>query len=366
MTGYMGDAWRALAQENEICLKVLIQTQKGDAVRFDPSVTLRGLDCTVMHGSERSDTACVAEQVREFKPDVMYIVGWRRSVPRFFACDRVLADVPKVLVFDLPFEWSPRKIVAPIVLHSYLRRFCGCFVPGARASEYARWLGFTGRRLGWVETGLFCANVRKFEEVFEKRCGMMNYPRRFLFVGRYVREKGLAVLVAAYRRYRELAEGYGRLQKVQSIPWELTCCGTGPLAGLLEGVEGVHDAGFVQPDDLPMLFMEHGALVIASSHEPWGVVIAEAAAAGLPIVCTEACGAALDVVSGNGFICKAGDCEGIARAMLTVDLMETDSRKEMGGKGLALAAQFSCERWAAHVANMTRNIVNGRRLQQRK
>ena len=357
LTGYMGDAWRALARESGIRLKVVIQAQRQETARFDASVTLRELDYTLLDEDESADTTQLGEQIQRFAPDVMYIVGWRRTLPRYVATASFLEEVPKVLIFDLPFKWSVKKMIAPVVLRLYLRRFCGCFVPGARAARYARWLGFKENGLGWVETGLFCANVRKFDGVWQRRRGMTSYPRRFLFTGRYVREKGLDVLVSAYKRYRELA-GHQ--------PWELTCCGMGPLGKLFKGVEGIRDAGFVQPDDLPRIFQEHGAFVITSSHEPWGVVIAEAAAAGLPIVCTEACGAALDVVSGNGAICKVGDCEGIAHAMLAIDLMETESRKEMGRKGLALALQFSCERWVSHVASMTKNIVDRRRLQQKK
>ena len=37
--------------------------------------------------------------------------------------------------------------------------------------------------------------------------------------------------------------------------------------------EGVSDIGFVQPSELPRVFLEHGAYVIASRYEPWGVAI---------------------------------------------------------------------------------------------
>jgi len=52
-----------------------------------------------------------------------------------------------------------------------------------------------------------------------------------------------------------------------------------PLAG--EQTD-VHDKGFVQPSDLPNIFAQAGVFILPSRYEPWGVVIGEALASGLP------------------------------------------------------------------------------------
>lgn len=353
VTGYMGDAWRALSRVDGVRLKILIQAHRRDATTgFDLASAQAGLDCTLFYEGERLDVERLDEQVRLFMPDVVYIVGWRARLSRHLALCRTLDRVPRVLIFDLPFEWSVKKLVAPVVLRPYLRRFCGCFVPGARAAEYARWLGFRdGRGLGWIEQGLFCANVRKFSGVAQKRRLAGEAPRRFLYVGRYVKEKGIDVLLAAYRRYRALAEERGE------PAWGLTCCGMGPFGHLFRGVLGVSDIGFQQPGDLPDIFLRHGAFVLASAHEPWGVVLAEAAAAGLPILCTRACGASLDVVDGNGIVVETGDASALAQGLLAVHSMSDAARAEMGEQGAALAAKFSCEAWSDRVAAMSSRIV---------
>jgi glycosyltransferase involved in cell wall biosynthesis len=354
VTGYMGDAWRVLSRMEGVCLKVLVQERELGETRFDHAVVLRELDATVVTGDSLA-WELIDDDVRQFHPDVIFLVGWRRTLPRHIALSPCFNGVPKILIFDLPFAWTLKKLLAPVVLRAYLKRFDACFVPNA-AVRYARWLGFDGGGLGKIETNLFCANVSKFDDIARKRSEMAVYPRRFLFVGRYVREKGIDVLVSAYKQYRE----WVKAQKgcgISDCAWDLTCCGMGPLKALLEGVEGVRDIGFVQPDELPELFLNHGAFVIASSHEPWGVVLVEAAAAGLPIVCTEACGAAQDVVSKNGFVCKMGDREGIARALCAIHSMEDGIRRKMGEAGVALAAEHSCEAWATHVVDMSQGRV---------
>ena len=82
------------------------------------------------------------------------------------------------------------------------------------------------------------------------------------------------------------------------------------------------------------------------------MVIAEAAASGLPIVCTSACGAAVELVRPyyNGLIVAPQDVVGLARAMRWIHDHESDLRI-MGYRGQALAEPYSAETWATRWHN---------------
>ena len=60
---------------------------------------------------------------------------------------------------------------------------------------------------------------------------------------------------------------------------------------------------------------------LLSTHEPWGVVVNEAAACGLPLVLSDRVGAAYDLLrdSENGFLVPAGDVGAAARALAALD-----------------------------------------------
>ncbi len=131
--------------------------------------------------------------------------------------------------------------------------------------------------------------------------------KTFLFLGRYAPVKGVSVLVQAYQLYRRQCRE----------PWPLIVAGDGPLKCLFSAVPGIQDIGFVQTNELPSVLAEASCLVLPSIIEPWGVVIQEAVAAGLGVICTDECGAGDVFVQPdvNGLIVPTGDAEALAAAM---------------------------------------------------
>ena len=345
VTSYMADCWRALSRMPGVRLKIYIQEKAQAGTRFNQAEVLEGLDTVLLYENEFLDKDKIRSQIVGFQPTVFFIVGWRARLPRFFALDRSFLSVPKVLIFDLPFAWTLKKLIAPIVLYPYLRRFKVAFVPGRCASQYARWLGFRGSK---IKEGLFSLNVSTLsagvQEVVERR--------GFLFVARYVRDKRLDILVGAYKKYRKRVE-----YDAKETCWTLTCCGMGSYEKWIENVDGVENRGFLQPNEIRALYKTHGALVLTSDYETWGMVIAEACASGLPVICTKACGSHIELVKENGFVCETNDVDAIAEAMFQIHTMRNEERITMGMKGLDRVRPYSCEVWTERVAQITSSLA---------
>ncbi len=178
----------------------------------------------------------------------------------------------------------------------------------------------------------------------------------FLFVGRYVPEKGLDTLAEAYRLYSDQVEQ----------PWGLRCAGAGPMREALVAA-GAEDLGFVQPQDLPALMHSASAFVLPSRFEPWGVVAHEAAASGLPLILSDACGAAVHLLRNhfNGHLIPTGNARALAEAMVRMTQMPIARREAFGEASFQLSKQYTPERWAETlVAGLggRRSEVGGRRL----
>jgi glycosyltransferase involved in cell wall biosynthesis len=226
------------------------------------------------------------EVVRRFDPHMALISGWMD--PWYLLIARSLRRKGCVVVGAMDNQWraAAKQVIAARLLGWTLRRvFSVLWVPGERAEQYARRLGFRGSRL-W--RGLYCGATDQLRAVAQARArlGRDGWPRRFVFVGRYETVKGLS----------ELLEAYGNYRSISSDPWELWCAGHGPLKRTVAAQKGVRDLGFVQPDDLPSVLAQCGCFVLPSRREGWVVALLEAAASGLPIICSDECGSHVELV----------------------------------------------------------------------
>src|SRR5439155_11820127 len=104
--------------------------------------------------------------------------------------------------------------------------------------------------------------------------------------------------------------------------------------------------GFQQYDELPAYYGLASAFIHASTVEQWGLVVNEAMAAGLPVLVSERCGCAADLVEAgvNGFTFDPWQPEALARLMLKLAASETE-RLRMGGASRGIIANGSAERF---------------------
>lgn len=148
------------------------------------------------------------------------------------------------------------------------------------------------------------------------------------FVGRVTEEKGLDYLIEACARI--------------TVPLQLVIAGTGPLLrsmGARVSALGISDrvrfAGQVAQTDLPALLRVSDVLVLPSVstkrvRETWGLVVNEAMNSGLPVVATDAVGAAaggLVVNQKTGLIVPQRDAVALAAALEDLAAHEAKRRK---------------------------------------
>jgi glycosyltransferase involved in cell wall biosynthesis len=329
----MAACWRALASRPGIDLHVIhLDSLNGKGTPFDAAKLMAGISNEMFHPSRQDLDEYLFNATAAREPDVIVVCGWLFwPYTKLFAAQR-FQKAGKVLGMDSPWRGTLAQRFARFRLSQLVSRLDLVVTASDRTAEYARRIGVPEPRL---RTGFYGFDHRRFASAAAER--PTPWPRQFLFTARYAPEKNVSTLIRAYERYRASV----------ASPWGLTCVGTGPEGSVIKNAAGVVDRGFVQPADLPAIFAQHGAFVLPSRFEPWGVVLGEAAAAGLPVICSSACGAAADVVRPyyNGLIVAAGDADGLMRAMQWVHEHE-EQLPEMGKRGQALADAFSAESWA--------------------
>lgn len=284
----------------------------------------------------RAEFTPLALRLRAFDPEVLVICGWHvpayRRVAREFAnqCWRVMA-------MDNCWMASPKQRLGTLVAPWYIRPLADAvWLPGERQAAFARRLGYEQSA---IFRGLYSCDQPAIGTVHHSRLAEGRpVPHSFLFVGRFVSEKGVDQLVKAYESYRE-----------RSIdPWPLVCCGAGPLSSLLECRPGIRVEGFVQPENLHDTLASSGCLVLPSNFEPWAVVVHEATSAGLLVLASENVGAAVHLVQDNynGYIFGGRDGKELAALMSHVSGLSESRLDAMSRASHLLSKQFTPARWA--------------------
>jgi glycosyltransferase involved in cell wall biosynthesis len=223
--------------------------------------------------------------LRRFGPEVVVSSEYGPATWRALAwCRR---SRRRLVVMSELTPWSDAMLSSlQLRLHRLMApRVDGFVVFSSQGVERLRRMGVDPGR---VEVSVQSADLEAFRGVATER-NTSSRPVRVLYVGRLVPDKNLALLIEAFAQC-----GF------EDGEAELELCGTGPLESELRSLASrlgvpVRFRGFVAAEELPAVYASADLLALVSTYEPFGVTVREAAAAGLPVICSERAGAAGDV-----------------------------------------------------------------------
>jgi glycosyltransferase involved in cell wall biosynthesis len=216
-----------------------------------------------------------------------------------------------------------RRRHAPVeFMKTRFLQLCRAFVAAGKAPrDYLRELGAPDQSIfiapDAVDVQLYSTLAHRAREHAEEVRAHHNLPLRyFLCAGRLVKEKGVFDLLAAY----------AKLDEVTRSQIGLVFAGDGSARSELThrameinpGV--VRFCGFLHRELIADLYALAEALVFPTHSDPWGLVVNEAMACGLPIIASEVAGCVPDLVEDgwNGFVIPPRDVKRFARGMQTL------------------------------------------------
>lgn len=168
------------------------------------------------------------------------------------------------------------------------------------------------------------------------------------YVGRIEPRKGVLDLVAAAPAIRAAVPG-ARVIVMGDDPY-------GADPGYLARVRASTDVEHLPwVDDAPAV-MRHLSVLVAPSHqEPFGTVLSEAMAVGVPVVATRVGGLAEVVDDGRtGILVEPGDPEALAAAVVRV----LDERAAMGERAREAARRFGADAYCERVEALLRPLLD--------
>ncbi len=352
---YRIPVFNALAARAEVDLHVifLAETDPGlrqwqvyrDEIRFSYQVLK-----SYRHRAGRFNillTRGVSAALRARNPEIIlsggynYLAMWaarrwarRRCVPFLLWSESNVTDARR------NFPW------VEAVKRRFIRSCQSYVVPGSSAAAYLKTFGVAPGRIfvapNAVDVERFSngAEQARRDPDLRQRLGL---PQRYLlYVGRFVRAKGVLDLLTAYAT---LPEGVRR-------DVGLVLAGDGEERGeLVRRSREIHPGvvvfpGFLQRDELPALYALAEALVFPTHSDPWGLVVNEAMACGLPVIVPDVAGCVADLVRDgeNGYIVGAGDPEALSQAMERL-LNAPEKQTQMGHRSLEISSRFTPQAW---------------------
>jgi len=285
-------------------------------------------------------------------PDVIICGGYN-----YLACWEALRWARhKHVSFLLWVESTARDLrTGSFFVESLKRKFlqqCDAFVvAGKSSSDYLTSYGaqedtiFTAPNA--VDTDFFrqAAEVARRNDAFNRQ--IFNLPDRyFLFVGRLVKEKGIFDLLEAYALLPP------DFRQQISLVFAGDGAGRTELQKRADAIKPgfVRVAGFLHREALAVFYAMAEGFVFPTHSDPWGLVVNEAMACGLPVICSEAAGCAADLVDGrNGRVVSPGAAAELASAWK--DLAgDPQLRRAMGKASVEKIEGYSPEACAAGMA----------------
>lgn len=282
----------------------------------------------------------IAKRVADLSPDGIFVSGWMDE--DYLAIARkYIKTIPVALTMDNKWTGSLRQRLVALSSSLFIKKhFNLVWVPGEDQKKFALKMGFPESE---ISSGFYSADTEKFNRIYAKRNDTKRNTKKLLYVGRYIEQKGLELLWDAFLSLHK-----------DNPKWELHCVGAGDGFESRMQHPNIFHYGFLQPAELEPLLLEATGFVMPSLFEPWGVVLHEMAAAGLPLISSDAVGAASTFVKDgvNGWTYAQSNQTGLKSCLEKLYAVNGDDLFKMGKESYRISKRISPDIWAGIAENI--------------
>jgi glycosyltransferase involved in cell wall biosynthesis len=367
---YQAPLLRKIAQEKDIHFSVFFRSDLSVRGYYDPGFkTSVKWDIPLLEGYEYEFLPLLvnSERLTPWRPvnygirrilrqrpfDAVWVHGYSTSsniqaimaasamhMPVLLRAESNLTDRPR----------SGRKLAAKKIFFRWLqKRVSAALTIGESNTEY--WRFYLGEQFPVfpcyyaVDNAYFqaeCAKAAKTREEFRRELALDANRAVILYASKLQARKRCIDLVDAYIQME-------RSSASNRAPY-LLIVGDGEERAVLEARAreaapgNIRFLGFRNQSELPRFYDLCNVFVLASVHEPWGLVINEVMNAGRPVIVSDQVGCQRNLVQNgvNGYVVKAYDTRALAEFIRSV-LAEEHTWQAMGAKSREIVQSYNFE-----------------------
>ena len=372
---YFAPLFREMARQPEIDLTVLYRTRVGVDAYYDAGFGESvQWDIPLLDGY-RHEFLSRKKSLRGFEPkivgvllrerfDVLLVHGYNSVTNLLALAVGKLLGAKLLLRGDTRLQ--PHHMAAPAAMW-WVKRwlisvFDGCVAIGSLNRAYYLALGAPEDRLYFAPFSVDNAAFSLGPEEAAERCADI---RKLIAIP----DQAVVVLYASKlivrKRPQDLLTAFGVLSREFPDVW-LVMAGSGEEMPRLRALvcahrlERVRFIGFQNQQALPGLYAASDLFVVPSQEEPWGLVVNEVMAAGLPVIVTDEVGAAPDLIQGQGtgVVYPCGDVEALVKA-LTSFVGSAELRRQASEKARKLIRNWNVDICATAVIDAALAVKAG-------
>lgn len=258
--------------------------------------------------SLRDRARALLRHVRNFRPDVINLTGYYDPAQLLLLLWAKANRVRVVMQAESTAADHQRRGWKENFKRWVFGRCDGFFCFGNQSADYLIGLGVSPKKILLRKNAVDNKTIRMaYEQALLTRDEQQRVlglrPDNFVFVGRLIAVKNLPALLSAFAE--------ARTQSPNAANWGLILLGDGTERDALTAqinALGLGDVIRMLPGRpwfrVPEVLALSNVLVLPSRSEPWGLVVNEAMACGLPVIVSNRCGCVPDLVRDgqNGFV----------------------------------------------------------------
>jgi glycosyltransferase involved in cell wall biosynthesis len=282
----------------------------------------------------------ILELLNDTKPHIVVVSAWEDK--DYIWASRLhkkkCPDVKIVAGIDDQWHGTFRQRLGTIFYKYFYRSvFDFMWVSGSEQFNFARAFGYDQKNI--------IQNL--YSGTFSKEQLVPVFTKRFVFCGRLLRSKGVDLIIKAHK---------GLPEPLRSN-WPLVIIGSGgDMMTLVDNNDDQHikHISFLQPEDLYYELSKGGIGCMPSRKEQWGVVIHEYTQIGMPLLLSNICGAANELLipGFNGYKFEAGCLESLSVAMKKFTSLTQKQYESMAKNSFLLSSKINPERCAASILSI--------------
>lgn len=372
MVPYHHARWEAMARywEAEVHLVELTSRDDFKVLEFFQSSTYHRH--ALLDGSEDKNIPAselirrMAAKLDQIQPEVICVSGWGLAVSLAAMRWASLNRVPIVMLSESNEFDEVRSVLKEWVKRRLLGLSSAGLAGGSPQADYLVKLGlpresvFVGYDV--VDNDFFGNRVKEMKdsEIRIQKSEDFEYTKRYFFAcARFGKKKNIPGLIRAFSKYRKMALMKSgseiRDSGFASSPCDLVIAGEGEERPAIEEAirvnhmeRFVHLVGAKSFLELPAYYALSVAFIHASTTEQWGLVVNEAMASGAPVLVSNRCGCARDLVRDgeNGYTFDPQSEEELSELMVKISRSENE-RLKMGDKSREIIANWGPQRFAS-------------------